>query len=522
MILGIVLTGYMGSGKTSVGRALAAQLGWDFVDTDDLVEQMAGRTVSDLFAEGENLFRLWERQAIATLVPRTRLVVATGAGAMIEEETRALLAGLGTVVCLDAPLEVLWERVQCSQERPLARDRELFAARLAVRRLQYDRFALAYDTSAGDPAALAAHIVQDLFGHEQAIPVALGDRQYQVTVAPGELVRLPAYLPGAPGPCLLVSDDGVPSWYLELALATLTLAGWRPALRVVPAGEASKSWEVSQQLVDAALRAGLHRESPIISLGGGMVGDLAGFVAATYMRGIPFMQVPTTLLAQVDASVGGKVAINHRHLKNLVGAFHQPAAVLVDPATLLTLPAREFTAGLGEVVKYALLTNDGLLEFLEAEAVAIAARSLPVLTTLVARCIAIKARIVAEDERERPDGPRAGLNLGHTLAHAIESVQAFGGLLHGEAVGLGLLLEARLAVARGEYEARLCERLEALLQRFALPTQCPPVDGQALIEAMGHDKKNRGEGIRMALPRAGGGASLAIVSEAEVWATLRA
>ena len=521
MIRRVVLTGYMGAGKSAIGQALAARLGWDFADSDALVEGMSGKSIPDLFAEGESHFRMWERQAIASLAGKVDLVLATGGGAVVEDETRAILAAMGPVVLLDAPVDVLWRRAGLDPNRPLARDRELFAARHAVRRLAYGRFPLAYDTSEGEPGAIAAQIASDLFGPVDEVTVALAERAYRIAVAPGALAELPRLMPGAPGACLVVTDDGVPAWYAEVVLAGLQLAGWSPLLETVPAGEASKSLAQASRLYDACVRAGLRRSSPIVALGGGVVGDLAGFVAATFNRGVPFVQVPTTLLAQIDSSVGGKVALNHPHGKNLIGAFHQPAAVLADPTTLLTLSDREYRAGLGEMAKYGVILDPDLFETMTREAEALAARDLPLLTRLVARCCELKAMVVAEDEREAPGGRRIILNFGHTVGHAVEAVAGYGVVLHGEAVAIGMVAAARLAERRGLLPGGEVARIVALLQALGLPTEVPALPTELLLEAMAHDKKNRDDRLMFVLPGAIGRVEAIAVDPGEVPAVLR-
>ena len=521
MIRRVVLTGYMGAGKSAIGQALAQRLGWDFVDADALVEGMSGKSIPDLFAEGESHFRLWERQAIASLVGKVDLVLATGGGAVVEDETRAILAAMGPVVLLDAPVDVLWARAGQDPNRPLARDRELFAARHAVRRLTYGRFPLAYDTSAGDPQAIAAQLANDLFGPADEVTVALAERAYRITVAAGALAELPRVMPGQPGACLVVTDDGVPGWYAEVVVNALQLGGWSPALETVPAGEATKSLAQAGRLYDACVRAGLRRSSPIVALGGGVVGDLAGFVAATFNRGVPFVQVPTTLLAQIDSSVGGKVAINHPHGKNLIGAFHQPAAVLADTTTLLTLADREYRAGLGEMAKYGVIMDPELFETMAREAEALAVRDLPLLNRLVARCCELKAEVVAEDERELPGGRRIILNYGHTVGHAVEAVAGYGVVLHGEAVAIGMVAAARLAARRGMLSEADVARILALLQALGLPTEVPPLDEEALVDAMTRDKKNRGSRLTFVLPRAIGRVEAVEVDADEVRGVLR-
>ncbi len=264
-------------------------------------------------------------------------------------------------------------------------------------------------------------------------------------------------------------------------------AGWVPLQ--FPAGEASKSRATWQRLTDDLLAAGYGRDAAIVALGGGVTGDLAGFVAATYMRGIPVVQVPTTLLAMVDSSVGGKVGVDTPAGKNLVGAFHAPAAVVADPLTLGTLPDREYRAGLAEVVKHALVADAEHFRWLEANAAAVLRRDPEPLTELICRSVAIKAGVVAADERE--SGHRVVLNAGHTVAHAIEHATAYA-VPHGEAVALGLVAECRLGEAIGVTAAGTAERVAALLGRFGLPVElpgCPPV--AALTSAMQADKKTR-------------------------------
>ncbi|HAU38059.1 MAG TPA: 3-dehydroquinate synthase, partial [Phycisphaerales bacterium] len=254
------------------------------------------------------------------------------------------------------------------------------------------------------------------------------------------------------------------------------------------------------ELYDRALEARMDRHGVIVALGGGVVGDLAGFVAATYLRGVRLLQVPTSLLAMVDSSVGGKTAVNLPRGKNLAGVFHQPEAVAVDLDTLLTLPAREYVSGLAEVVKYAVIRDRGFLEELERGTVALVARDAGVLQAVVARCCRIKAAVVGKDERE--SGLRAILNYGHTLGHAIETVGGYGALLHGEAVALGMTAANHIAVSRGMLDAAAAGRVRAALERLGLPTRHDALDADEIWRIMQHDKKNVGGKVRMILARA--------------------
>jgi 3-dehydroquinate synthase len=285
---------------------------------------------------------------------------------------------------------------------------------------------------------------------------------------------------------------------------------WNGEALTFPSGEASKSREEWCRLTDALLARGFGRDSALISLGGGVAGDLAGFVAATYMRGLPYLQAPTTLLAMVDASVGGKTAVDTPQGKNLVGAFHPPVAVVADPRVLKSLPEREFRGGLAEAVKHGLIAGREYFEWMERETAALLARDQAALTRLVRGSVEIKAEVVSGDEREA--GRRAVLNAGHTVAHALELATGYG-LPHGEAVALGLVSECELAERLGLAAPGLRSRVASLLERFGLPVRLPiPVPPERLLAAMASDKKNRAQEIRFALPT-----SLGRMDDGERW-----
>ena len=325
---------------------------------------------------------------------------------------------------------------------------------------------------------------------------ALGS--YPVYVEPGVLARLGELTRRHLGRrrVALVADEAV---YGLLREGRLAGAGWDGAALIFPAGERSKTRKTWERLTDELLRQGFGRDSGVVALGGGVAGDLAGFVAATYMRGIPFMQVPTTLLAMLDASVGGKTGVDTPQGKNLIGAFHPPVAVLADPLVLATLPEREYRAGLAEAVKHGLIADRDYFTWIESNVEALVARDPAALGHLVRRSVEIKAEVVSEDERET--GRRAILNAGHTVAHALEQATDFR-LPHGEAVGLGLVAEAALATGMGLATPEGGARVAALLERLGLPTRVgESVDQDRLLAAMASDKKNRAGGIRFALPR---------------------
>jgi len=323
------------------------------------------------------------------------------------------------------------------------------------------------------------------------ISVKLGPRSYRIVVDAGILGRVGPELKGlgVGGKVALFSDAGILARLGDPVRASLTAAGFDVTVVELPAGEAAKSVEVASRGWDALLVAGLDRGSTVVALGGGAVGDLAGFVAATYMRGVNFVQLPTTLLAQVDASIGGKTAIDHPRAKNLVGAFHQPRLVLVDPAALTTLPEREFRSGLAEVVKHGIVLDADYFADLEKSLGALLARDIETLTRVVAGSCRLKANVVERDEQESE--LRAVLNYGHTIGHAVEAVTGYARWTHGEAVSLGIAAEARLAERLGVGSRETAVRQIELLRAVGLPVRDSGAAPLAVLEALGRDKKAR-------------------------------
>ncbi len=334
------------------------------------------------------------------------------------------------------------------------------------------------------------------------VHVALGERSYDILIGDGllsgELTRLSAKLKLGRR-CAIITDSTVRPLYGATVRDALAGAGLQASLLTVPAGENSKSLKVSGELYEHLATAQLSRRSFIVALGGGVVGDLAGFIAATYLRGVDFVQAPTTLLAMVDSSVGGKVAINLPQGKNLVGAFYQPRLVLADLALLRSLPEREFRSGMAEVIKYGVIYDAKLFELLEQRLDALMAKDMAQLAPVIARCCEIKADVVSQDERE--SGLRAILNFGHTVGHAIEAVAGYGGYLHGEAVAIGMLAAARLSQKRGGLGAADVARIESLLRRAGFDLTLPAVPFAKIIAPMRVDKKAVEGKLRFVLAR---------------------
>jgi len=332
------------------------------------------------------------------------------------------------------------------------------------------------------------------------LEVGLGDRSYPIYVGSGLLAQAEPLIRHLAQPRVaIITNESIAPLYLGALEATLERAGVQVLTIVLPDGERFKVWDTLNRVFDRLLAARCERKTTLIALGGGVIGDLTGFAAATYLRGVPFIQIPTTLLAQVDSSVGGKTAINHPLGKNMIGAFHQPVAVIADTDTLRTLPDRELAAGLAEVIKYGIIGDAPFFDWLEANMDRLLERDPEALAHAVQRSCENKARVVAIDERET--GPRAMLNLGHTFGHAIEAGLGFGVWLHGEAVAAGMVLAARTSRALGHIGEDTVRRIERLIERAHLPVNPPDLGFERWLELMGHDKKVEGGKTRFILIR---------------------
>ena len=519
----IVLVGMMGVGKSSIGRRLGARLGVPFVDADREIETAAGgMAIADIFARhGEAAFRTLEARVIARLLEGGPQVLATGGGAVMNADTRATIKAKGVSIWLTADVDVLMRRIsKRKHERPMLHTDDPAAT---LRQLLADRNAgLCAGRSHGAVARSAARSDRERDHHgagrfagyrapgkgrlmTAAIPretttvgVALGARSYDIVIGRGVLGSLGARIgklrPGAK--VFIVTDENVARHVLAGAEAALDQANIAASRIVVPPGEGSKSYRTFEQVCEAVIASRIERGDLVVALGGGVIGDLAGFAAAVVRRGLDYVQVPTSLLAQVDSSVGGKTAIDSAHGKNLIGAFHQPILVLADTAALDTLPPREFRAGYAELVKYGLLGDAGVFRLARCQ-LARRVRRRQARSSAREHAIAVacrgKAGIVARDEREH--GERALLNLGHTFGHALEAACGFSDrLLHGEAVAAGMALAFAFSARQGLLPAAEAERAVRHLKEVGLPTRLkdipgtlPPVDH--LMDLIAQDKK---------------------------------
>jgi shikimate kinase/3-dehydroquinate synthase len=503
----LLLSGFMASGKTTVGRLLADRVKRPFVDLDHAIEARLGASVKELFGRlGEAGFRAEERRELTDLLERSSSVapvVAVGGGALLSRDLRLLALDRAVVISLEASAKETARRAGSGSTRPnlVSGDVEQRATDLLSQRaLAYAEAHARITTDGLAPAAVAERVLE--IWKRDPIAVAAGASSYSVEVGHGIVAtRLPA-LAGKPSLALLVSDENVAPLHAASAKAALGALVRTETDVVLPAGERHKHIGSVERIWRALLAAGADRKSLLVGLGGGVVTDMTGFAAASYMRGIRWVGVPTTLLAMVDASVGGKTGVDLEQAKNAVGAFWQPSGVLLDTALEATEPARGYTSALAEVVKTALIGDPALLELLEAELPAVKARSPELVAEVVRRSVRVKARVVGLDERE--GGQRALLNLGHTLGHALESHAGFERLMHGEAVSLGLVAALRMGEALGETPKSLTERTVRLLDALGLPVDLArePLAEAAKLIAL--DKKRSGASIRFVLAKGPG------------------
>ncbi len=507
----LFLYGPPGTGKTTIGKTLARNLELPFVDLDRVIEANAGISISRIMEErGESVFRDLETAALHSLPPLPLgeglgvrdVVVALGGGALLREENRAFAESNGKVILLTAELDTLLERLNSTSEnRPLlAGDlRAKLTALLENRREHYNSFPLQLHVD-GKSVEQNAYQAQVMFGRHHLS--AMGE--YDVIV--GQVVREASLRDNLPHGDLIVTDENAAKYHLEKIKQTI---GRDVPCIILPPGEEHKNLETVSFLWRSFLENGLDRKSTVIALGGGVVSDLAGFAASTYMRGMDWIAIPTTLLAMADASLGGKTGIDLPEGKNLVGSFHPPKLVLADPSLLLTLTERELRSGMAEVVKHGIISDPDLFELCSRGLDWVKGN----LEEIVKRAMAVKIRIIEEDPYER--GVRAALNLGHTVGHAIELASRFE-LRHGEAIAIGIVTEAKYAERIGVAHKGISDAIGEVLSELGLPIEIPKgTSREEMIRLVRVDKKRGAGSIRFALPVEIGRVELVEVSELE-------
>ena len=490
----IFLYGPSGVGKSTIGKILAINLKVPFVDLDRVIELNAGMSIPEIMEQqGESKLRDFETAALKQIINDKASVIALGGGALLREENHALVENSGKVILLLAELPTLFERLQNdSHKRPLlAGDlKSQLTSYLERRAEHYASFPLKVHVDEKSIEQIAYNIQLMLGQHHLS---AMGE--YDVLVQDGGIEQLGELLATRQliNP-ILVTDENIAKLHAGSIMDSLHSAGFSPKIITIPPGEAYKNLETVQGLWHGFLEHGLDRKSTVIALGGGVIGDIAGFAASTYMRGIPWVCIPTTLLSMVDASLGGKTGFDLPEGKNLIGSFYPPKLVLADPQVLKTLPEAEFISGMAEVVKHGIISDPALFDLCACGLKYVKED----LEQIVRRAMAVKIKIIEEDPYEK--GLRAVLNIGHTVGHAVELVSKFQ-LRHGEAVAVGMVAEAKLAEHLMVASKGLASTISKVLSQLALPTQLPvELPREEILRAMRVDKKKNAQAIRFALP----------------------
>lgn len=534
-VLAITLVGFSYTGKTTFGEDVAKHLGWKFIDVDRKIEAEAQKSIQEIFSEqnGESRFRILEKQTLKDVYSEKQVVVATGGGAILDPENRGGMAKHGAVICLESRTATIVKRLQNAPNNPSQPIRpllthpephkridelkgnrqrlysiadwtvhtdnltpeEILAAILHGAQVAARRIAL------GDPLEEShGPKIQEQGDQNHAYTVITNTTMYPIYVGPNLLSSLGSNMrsQGISGQkASLILDSALAPLYESQARDALTKAGYETDAFHLPSGEESKNLDSVSAIYDWMVDRRIERTDPVVALGGGVVGDTAGYAAATYLRGLPLIQVPTSTLAMADASIGGKTAVDHTKGKNLIGAFYQPSLVLADITTLQTLSSRALREGFAEVIKTALILDADLFEFLENNTEALLNLEETPLVHVFSRCAALKGWIVSQDEKE--NGLRAILNYGHTIGHALEAITNYTSLLHGEAVSIGMAVAGELSKRHDLLKSKDLDRQNKLIEDFGLPIEIPAFDMTAMLDAMALDKKSLGGSVRWIL-----------------------
>lgn len=504
----IFLIGFMGTGKSAIGRILAKMSGYEFFDSDEEIEKKAGMTIKDIFSQqGESHFRKLESEAIADLANRSNCVIATGGGVVLSSRNMETLRSNGTIISLKAKPEVILERIDKTDGRPLLEVNNPYNTIHEILNTRKGLYKgdLILDTSYMNPEEAAIRINAFVNSEKQSSRLTIDFARGACEIVSGShlIDDLNKFIGAVypKGKVLIISSPAIHGLWGSKLMDTLN--GCYPLdWCLIPDGEEYKNIENLSKIYDKATEMKLERDSLIIGFGGGVIGDITGFAASTFMRGIPYIQIPTTLLSQSDSSIGGKTAINYKEGKNLIGSFYQPKMVIADTSLLVTLPPIEFRNGLAEVIKYGMICDYEFFEYLENKLDKILQLDQEAVSYIIRKSCSIKASIVQQDEMDH--GPRMLLNYGHTIGHAIEAATDYRLFRHGEAVSLGMEGAAYIAAAMGIINGNYRSRQSKLLAGAGLPIRFPYMNIEKVFNLMKNDKKSQKGHLRFVLPKSPG------------------
>lgn len=508
----IILIGFMGSGKDSVAEEISKKTDLSFISMDDYIELKEKRKINNIFEEsGEEYFRKIEKKTLEEIKNIKNVVLATGGGVVKDKKNRKRLSKMGKVIYLYTSLDAVKKRLEKDKTRPLIKNKKNIF-KIYNERMKKGFYEFAdekIDTSAISPEEVALKTLKNL-----QVKSKSKTKSINKYILKAESKKYPIYIgcdilqennfnlnmEFKSNKVAIISNPVVGALYIKETESVLKKKGINPYICIVPDGEKYKNFDTIKKIFDKMLKENMDRASSIIALGGGVIGDMGGFVASTLKRGVSLIHIPTTLIAQVDSSIGGKTGFDHPLGKNMIGTFYQPDMVLIDIKKLLTLPEKEFRNGLAEVIKYGIIHDAELFDILEREKKEITDRNIKLLKEIVSRCARIKKEVVEEDEKEEK-GIREILNYGHTIGHIIETLTRYSKYSHGEAVAIGMVEEARLAKKEGFLPDEDFKRIESLIEKYGLPFSVPKdIKTADMKKCVFQDKKVRKGKIRLPVP----------------------
>lgn len=508
----IILTGFMGSGKDSIGKEISKKTNLSFLSMDDYIVLKEKRTINDIFEKsGEKYFRKIEKETLKEIKNIKNAVIATGGGVVKDKENRKILSQMGKVIYLYTNITAVKDRLKKDKTRPLIKKKnniiKIYNERM--KKGIYESADIKIDTSELSPEQVSENILKKLKvkpkPKKQVVKkhtVKTGSKVYPIYIG-YDLFRKnnsKINLELKSDKAAIISNPLVGSLYINELEKILIEKGVKPTICIIPDGEKYKTFDTVKRIFDILLKEKMDRSASIIALGGGVVGDLTGFVASTLKRGISLIHVPTSLIAQVDSSIGGKTGFDHPLGKNMIGTFYQPDTIFIDIKKLLTLPEKEFRNGLSEVIKYGIANDAELFNILENKQKEILNRDIELLEEIVIRCVKIKKRVVEKDEKEEK-GIREVLNFGHTIGHIIEALSGYSRYSHGEAVAMGMVKEAELAGEQKLLKKNDISRIKKLIEKYELPTTIPKnMNSDKMRKYVAQDKKVRKGKIRLPVP----------------------